>query len=132
MDSWEDLDAADILLSSISASYYKSAKRLAQKLEEAKVWRGCGDKQRVEKSNSKHKSKSKTPPSLRKDSASPRSYHGTPPHVSKWTTEQREEAAIKKSEEAAAAATVGLRKSKRATVPSERLLNADKWQSQRT
>lgn len=122
MYSWGNLDAADNLLCTIDPSYYKTAKRLAQEWDEAKVWRGAGDKKRVRKSKSKSKASSP-----RRDSASPGSGQGSPPHVPKWTAEQREEAAAKKSEEAAAAAAVGLRKSKRVTMPTERLLNADVW-----
>lgn len=119
-DSWAELDAADILLKHFSAPYYEPAKEFVRKLDEAKVWRGRKKRTRKEK-----KAGSDAGIAKKRKRSNASSATICPPPVPKWTKQQREEAAEKKKQEAADAAAKGVRRSGRATVPSERLLNAD-------
>jgi hypothetical protein len=144
MESWAQFDPADVLLSSISKSYKTYAvKKFVHDLTESKVWRG---KQLPREYPAERKPKPK-----RQDSASPRkrrapSSSSSPPSkkakssatlpVRKrpspatsplrpkktWTKEQREEATAKKAQEVEVAASVGLRRSPRARVPTEKVL----------
>lgn len=120
MDNWQKFDAIDVLLSRVSKDYkYKSAKvkQWAAELVEARIWRGGNTRTRVpvKKRVGTPKRKSSTP-SLSSGASTPRKA---------WTKEQKEEAARKKAEEADAAALNGVRKSRRARVPSEKALEAE-------
>lgn len=109
------------MLKHFSEPYYKCAKEFVRKLDDAKVWRGGKQRGRGErKSGSNNSGIAKKRKRSNASSAAP-----CPPSVPKWTKQQREEAAKKKAQEAADAAVKGVRRSGRATVPSERLLNAD-------
>lgn len=120
MESWGNLDAADILLSAISASYYKCAKAFAHKLEEARVWRG--GKQRLPTKPKKRATAAAAAAAVRKKrNSSKRISSSLIPRVTK---EQRIYAQLKKQSEADAAAAMGIRKSPGASIPSGRLLEA--------
>lgn len=120
MESWQKFDAVDILLSRISKQYkHKSTKVLqrAARLPDARIWRGGKARARVP-------ARRGTTSPKRKSSSSPLSSGASSPRKS-WTKDQRAEAARKKAEEADAAALNGVRKSRRARVPSEKALEAE-------
>ena len=146
MESWRRSDPADVLLRAISKSYKAyDVKKFVHDLTEMKIWRG---KELPREYPAERKPK---PKAKRQDSASPRkrrspsSSSSSPPKKAKksaalpirkrpspaasplrpketWTKEQREEATAKKAQEAEAAASVGLRRSPRARVPTEKVL----------
>ena len=122
MEEWQKFDAIDVLLSRISRSYkHKSAavKQWTADLIENRIWRGSNTtRTRVRVAGNKKQSPRRK---QKRSSATP------PPPVKVWTKEQREEAARKKADEADAAAANGVRRSRRARVPTEKALNGEWW-----
>jgi hypothetical protein len=124
MDEWQKDDAIDILLKHISKTYKNKSAAVTQwaaDLTEDRIWRGSNTtRTRVRVAN-----KSKGGSRKRKDSKSKRSSATPPAPVKVWTKEQREEASKKKAEEVDAAAANGVRRSTRARVPTEKVLNGE-------
>ena len=116
MEEWQKFDAIEVLLSRISRSYKSAAvKQWAAELIENRVWRGSNTtRTRVRVANNKKQSPRRK---QKRSSATP------PPPVKVWTKEEREEATRKKADEADAAAANGVRRSRRARVPTEKVLN---------
>lgn len=122
MEEWQKSDAIDVLLKSISKSYkHKSVvvTQWAADLIENRVWRSSNTtRTRVRVASKNNKKKRSSPRRQRKRSSA------TPPApVKVWTKEEREEATRKKADEADAAAANGVRRSRRARVPTEKVLN---------
>lgn len=123
MEEWQKFDAIDVLLSRISRTYkHKSAaiKQWTSDLIEDRIWRGSNTTRTRVRVNSKNK---KVAPrrQRKRSSATP------PPPVKVWTKEEREEATRKKADEANAAAANGVRRSRRARAPTEKVLNGERW-----
>lgn len=122
MDEWQNHDAIDILLRSISKTY-KNKSAVAQwaaDLAGNRIWRGSNTaRTRVRVAEKKRSPRKSNSPRSKRASATP----PLPPKV--WTKEQREEATRKKADEADAAAANGVRRSRRATVPTEKALNGE-------
>ena len=119
MNNWEKSDAVDTMLSRISKTYSRKSaavKRWAAELAEERVWRGGNSRVKLRVA----KKGSGGAPRKQKRSKSTSS---TPTPVKVWTKDQREEATRKKAAEADAAALSGVRKSRRARVPTEKVLN---------
>jgi hypothetical protein len=121
MDEWQKNDAIDKLLKTISRTYKnKSAavKQWAADLTENRIWRGSNTtRTRVRVTKKKIGPRKQNSPRAKRASATP------PTPVKVWTKEQREEATRKKADEADAAAANGVRRSRRAPVPTEKALN---------
>lgn len=118
MEEWQRFDAIDVLLSRISRTYkHKSAavKQWTADLIQDRIWRGSNNtRTRVRVASKNHKKKGSPRRRQRKRSSA------TPPiPVKVWTRERREEATRKKADEADEAAANGVRRSRRARVPSE-------------
>ena len=148
MESWRRSDPADVLLRAISKSYKAyDVKKFVHDLTEMKIWRGKelpreypaerkpkpkakrqdSASPRKRRSPSSSSSSSSPPKKAKKSAALPirkRPSPATSPLRPKktWTKEQREEATAKKAQEADAAASVGLRRSPRARVPTKKVL----------
>jgi hypothetical protein len=142
MHDWAQFDPANVLLNAISKGMRSYAvKTFEHNLTEQTVWRG---KELPREYPAQRKPKPK-----RQDSASPSRKRRSPPSSPRrkakssaalpirkrpspatsplrqkksWTKEQREEATAKKAQEAEAAASVGLRRSPRARVPTQKVL----------
>jgi hypothetical protein len=133
------------MLATLQKRYKRKSHKVtewAAELAEKRIWRGSGNdstrtgvrptrskyamamaaaKEREaasRKTSGSKTSSSKTSSRLVSANATP-----TPPPAKVWTKGQREEAARKKSEEADEAEMKGLRRSRRANVPSEKALN---------
>ena len=123
MDEWQSNDAIDNLLESISKTYKNKPATVTQwaaDLAEERIWRGSNTaRTRVRVAKKKGSPRKSNSPRSKRSSATPPS----PPKV--WTKEQREEATRKKADEADAAAACGVRRSRRATVPSAKALNGE-------
>lgn len=122
MESWQASDAIDNMLRHISKTYKGKSTAVTQwaaKLAENRIWRGSNtSKVRV------RAPKKKGGPRRKPKCAKSKRASTTPPVPKKvWTTEQREEATKKKGEEADKAALEGVRRSRRARVPTEKALN---------
>jgi hypothetical protein len=141
MHDWEQFDPTNNLLYAISKGMRSYAvKKFVHNLTKQRVWRG---KELPHEYPAQRKPKPK-----RQDSASPRE-RASPPSSPRrkakssaalpirkrpspatsplrqrksWTKEQREETTAKKAQEAEAAASVGLRRSPRARVPTQKVL----------
>lgn len=118
MDKWQKDDAIDILLRRTSRFYKSESAAVAQwaaDLVGNRIWRGSNTtRTRVRVASKKTKGGSRKRNSLRSKRLS-----ATPPSPPKvWTKEQREEASKKKADEADAAAANGVRRSRRARVPT--------------
>lgn len=123
MEEWQKSDAIDVLLKSISKSYkHKSVvvTQWAADLIENRIWRGSNTtRTRVRVASKNHNKKEGSPRRRQRKRSS-----ATPPiPVKVWTKEEREEATRKKADEADAAAANGVRRSRRARVPTEKVLN---------
>ena len=122
MEEWQRFDAIDVLLSRISKSYkHKSAavKQWTADLIEDRIWRGSSTTRTRVRVASKNNNKKGIPRRRQRKRSS-----ATPPiPVKVWTKEEREEATRKKADEADAAAANGVRRSRRARVPTEKVLN---------
>jgi hypothetical protein len=119
MNDWRKFDAVDVLLSHISKTYSRKSatvKHWAADLIEGRVWRGGTSRVRVRVVK---KRAGKEP---RKQKRS-KSTSVTPPPLKVWTKGQREEATRKKADEVDAAALSGVRRSRRARVSTEKVLN---------
>lgn len=119
MEEWEKFDPAGISLSQISKQFKSQAvKDFATKMRELKIWRGGKEKKirKPKRADSMFPRRRKSP----KLGSGPPS----PSNTSKWSKEEREVAAQRKAKEAADAASKGVRQSGRASVPSEKALNA--------
>lgn len=122
MEEWQRFDAIDVLLSSISKSYKNKSAAVKQwpaDLIEDRIWRGSNTtRTRVRVASKNNKKKGSPRRRQRKRSSA------TPPiPVKVWTKEEREEATRQKTDEADEAAADGVRRSRRARVPSEKVLN---------
>lgn len=130
MNQWDKKETIDTMLKRVGKTYKSKACKVSQwvaDLTENRIWRGGNDcsrqKVRVPRRASPRKgskSKSKSPkhksPSLSSGTSTPRKV---------WTEGQREEATKRKADEADAAALNGVRKSRRARVPTEKVLDAE-------
>jgi len=124
MEEWQKSDAIDVLLKSISKSYkHKSVvvTQWAADLVENRIWRGSNTTRTRVRVASKNNKKKGSPRCCQRKRSS-----ATPPiPVKVWTKEEREEATRKKADEADAAAANGVRRSRRARVPTEKVLNGE-------
>ena len=113
MEEWQKHDAIDVLLRTISKSYkHKSADPI-----ENSVWRGSNTtRTRVRVASNKKQSPRRK---AKRSTATP------PAPVKVWTKEEREEATRKKADEADAAAADGVRRSRRARLPIEKVSNGE-------
>jgi hypothetical protein len=120
MSDWDD--AVDILLNAISKSYTRKSagvKKWADDLIYERVWHGGNKREKVRVTK---KGGARAPRKQKRTKSS--SSTPTPMKVV-WTKDQREEATRKKADEADAAALNGVRKSRRARVPTEKVLNRE-------
>lgn len=125
MNAWQKFDAVDVLLSRISKTYkHKSAavKLWATELAENRIWRGGNSRARVRVAK---KGSGRVPRKQKRSKSS--SSSDTPPLLKVWTKDQREEATRKKADEAETAALNGVRRSRRARVPTEKALVGERW-----
>jgi hypothetical protein len=124
MEEWQRFDTIDVLLSRISKSYkHKSAavKQWTADLIEDRIWRGSNTTRTRVRMASKNNKKKGSPRLRQRERSS-----ATPPiPVKVWTKEEREEATRQKADEADEAAANGVRRSRRARVPSEKVLNGE-------
>lgn len=124
MLSWGQLDAIDLLKSSISSMYYKGARDFADRLDAAWIWQGRhqrrprGPNRRVVAARKK-RSSSKPKGMQRKGKGKRTVSPSSDPRVTK---KQKAAAQVEKQAEVSAAAAVGIRKSSRTPVPSAKLL----------
>ena len=123
MDEWQNHDAIDILLRSIGKTYKNKSAVVTQwaaDLAENRIWRGSSTaRTRVRVAKKKGSPRKSNSPRSKRASATP----PLPPKV--WTKEQREEATRKKADEADEAEACGVRRSRRARVPTEKVLNGE-------
>lgn len=130
MLSWGQLDAIDLLKSSISSMHYKGARDFADRLDAAWIWQGRhqrrprGPNKRVVAARKKRSSSSKPKPKPKPKGKGKRKGKRTvsPPSVPRVTKKQKAAAQAEKQAEVSAAAAVGIRKSSRTPVPSAKVL----------
>jgi hypothetical protein len=124
MNKWEKDDVIDTLLKKISRTYKSKSTAVTQwaaDLVENRIWRGSN----TTRTPVRVANRRKGGPRKRKDSKAKRASATPPIPVKVWTKEQREEASKKKADEADAAAANGVRRSRRARVPTEKVLNGE-------
>jgi hypothetical protein len=123
MNKWEKDDVIDILIKKISRTYKSKSAAVTQwaaDLVENRIWRGSNTtRTRVRVTKKKGTPRKQNSPRSKRSSATP------PTPVKVWTKDQREEATRKKADEADAAAANGVRRSRRARVPTEKVLNGE-------
>lgn len=136
INAWESHDAIDNMLRTISKTYRRKSHKVAAwaaHLTEKRIWRGGTDSSRRKvhvcmstraSAKAKAKAKARSPKRKASKSKSPSLSSGTATPAKVWTKGQREEATRRKADEADAAAVEGVRRSRRARVPSEKVLNA--------
>lgn len=130
MLSWGQLDAIDLLKSSISSMYYKGTRDFADKLDAAWIWQGRhqrrprGPNRRVVAARKKRSSSKPKPKPRRKQRKGKGKGKRTvsPSSVPRVTKKKKAAAQAEKQAEVSAAAAVGIRKSSRTPVSSAKLL----------
>lgn len=149
MEQWDQFDPDNAKLAKAGSKFKLSyaVKKLVHDIGEARFWRGKAGvreypaekkkKPATSKKDSASPSRKRASPAssspsapLKKAKSNPalptrkRSSPGTSPLQQRkvWTKEQREVATAKKAQEAADAACVGVRRSSRARVPTEKVL----------
>ena len=124
MEEWQKFNAIDVLLSRTNKSYKHKSAAVTQwtaDLIEDRIWRGSNTTRTRVRVASKNSRKKESPRRRQRKRSS-----ATPPlPVKVWTKEEREEATRKKADEADEAAANGVRRSRRARVPSEKVLNGE-------
>lgn len=126
MLSWGQLDAIDLLKSSISSMYYKGARDFADRLDAAWIWQGRhqrrprGPNRRVVAARKKRSSSK--PKGMQRKGKGKGKRTVSPSSVPRVTKKQKAAAQVEKQAEVSAAAAVGIRKSFRTPVPSAKLL----------